>query len=141
MQTRNDVTTATSFNALTGAATQVEQEAGSSTTTAVTPGRQQYHPSACKAWAQIIYSGGVPTSTIKYNVTSLTDSATGDGIANLTVAFSSANFGTLGSNNTTAAAAGVYTKSTGASTLRWVTNNLLSAATDYDITIAAFGDQ
>lgn len=74
---------------LTGAATQAEQETGSSTTTIVTPGRQQYHPSAAKCWVRAGISGDIYVS---YNVTSVTD--TGTGIATVTIAtdFSGAYF-------------------------------------------------
>jgi len=56
------------------AASQAEQETGSSTTVMVTPGRQQYHPSAAKAWLRCDASGGIIGS---YNITSITDTGTG----------------------------------------------------------------
>ena len=71
------------------AATQAEQETGTSTTTYVSPGRQQYHPSAAKAWAKCDVSGGV---TAAYNLSSVTDVAIGRCAMNLTTAFSSANY-------------------------------------------------
>src|SRR3990167_6051231 len=46
------------------AATQANQEAGSSLVTIVTPGRQQFHPSAAKAWVQYDSTG---TLTSSYN--------------------------------------------------------------------------
>ena len=69
-------------------ATQAEMEAGTSTTVVVTPGRQQYHPSACKAWLRC---GVAADLTANYNITSLTD--TGTGIVGITIAtdFSAAN--------------------------------------------------
>jgi len=70
-------------------ATQANQETGTSTTTVVSPGRQQYHPSAAKAWAKCDVSGGV---TAAYNLSSVTDVATGRCAMNLTTAFSSANY-------------------------------------------------
>jgi hypothetical protein len=59
---------------LTGAATQAEQETGSSNTTSVTPGRQHFHPSASKCW---VYAGIQGTALASYNVTSVTDTGTG----------------------------------------------------------------
>lgn len=60
------------------AASQAEQEAASVTNKFVTPGRQQYHPSAAKMWARIDMSLGTPSIAISYNVSSITDWGTGD---------------------------------------------------------------
>lgn len=76
------------------AATQAEQETGSSTTVYVSPGRQQYHASAAKAWVNFNGSG-TPAINASYNVTSLTDGTT-TWTVNLTTAFSSANYGVAG---------------------------------------------
>jgi cytoskeletal protein CcmA (bactofilin family) len=73
------------------AASQAQQETGSVTTVYVTPGRQQYHPSAAKAWLLMTVAGGTPTVLGSYNVSSLTDNGTGDFTANFTSAFSAAN--------------------------------------------------
>lgn len=74
------------------AATQAQQEAGSVTTAFVTPGRQQYHNSAAKAWAVETQSGGTYSNPASYNITSISKNSTG----NLTIAiatdFSSANW-------------------------------------------------
>lgn len=72
------------------AAVQADQETGTSTTVAVVPGVQKFHPSACKAWA----TWGV-TSTIdaSFNVSSITDNGAGDWTVNFTTVFSSANYG------------------------------------------------
>jgi hypothetical protein len=61
----------------TVAASQTEQEAASSTTVFVSPGRQHFNPSAAKSWGYITYSGGTPTLQVNYNITSITDTATG----------------------------------------------------------------
>lgn len=70
-------------------ATQANQEAGSSTTTFVSPGRQQYHPSAAKAWVQFQPNGTIERS---YNITSITDNGTGNFTANFTTNFSDAKY-------------------------------------------------
>jgi hypothetical protein len=72
------------------AATQTEQEAASSTSVGVTPGRQQYHPSAAKAWVE--WNAETPAVRASYNVTSLTDNGAGDTTVNFTTAFSSGDY-------------------------------------------------
>lgn len=86
-------------------ATQANQETSTSLTTFVTPGRQQFHPSAIKFWAKGDFAGNISSS---YNMTSITD--VGTGLVTLTIAtdFSSASWccllswerisGTLGSS-------------------------------------------
>lgn len=86
------------------AATQAEQETGSSTTVYVSPGRQQYHASAVKAWVRFNDAGTIAAS---YNVSSVTDNGTGDFTVNFTTAFSSANYAIAGFVCLNIAAAGV----------------------------------
>ena len=73
-------------------ATQAEQETGSSTSVAVSPGRQQYHDSAAKAWVAFSATGGTVSTLDSYNVTSITDGGAGIYTINFTTAFSSANY-------------------------------------------------
>jgi hypothetical protein len=73
------------------AATQAEQEAASSTTVFTSPGRQHYHPSAAKAWVNFNGTGTVAIR-VSYNVSSITDNATGEYIVNFATAFSSASY-------------------------------------------------
>jgi hypothetical protein len=70
------------------AATQTTQEAASSNAVAVTPGTQQFHPSANKVEACVTYSAGTPSIAFDYNVATLTDTATGDCRLNFDVTFS-----------------------------------------------------
>lgn len=75
------------------AASQAELETGSSTTVFTSPGRQQYHASACKVW--ILFNGtGTVSITNSYNVTSITDHATGDYTITFTNALNTSNFAT-----------------------------------------------
>lgn len=67
------------------AATQAQQESGASTSIYVSPGRQQFHPSAAKAWAQADFAGA---SIASYNLTSITDTGGGDIMFNWNVDFS-----------------------------------------------------
>jgi hypothetical protein len=71
-------------------AVQSDQETASSNTVHVTPGVQQFHPSAAKAWVRWDVAG---TRDANYNVSSITDSGTGDWTVNFGTAFSSANYG------------------------------------------------
>ena len=74
-------------------ATQANQETATSTTTFVSPARQQYHPSAAKVWLKCDISGTIQSS---YNTTSVTD--VGTGLVNVTIDtdFSNANYAILG---------------------------------------------
>jgi hypothetical protein len=73
-------------------ATQANQETATSTTTIVTPGRQQFHPSAAKAWVMFEPSAAINAS---YNVSSITDLGTGTWRVVFTNAQSSASFSTV----------------------------------------------
>lgn len=77
------------------AAAQSDQETATSTTTVVTPGRQQFHPSASKAWVKFT-SVTTTAINVSYNVTSLTDNGTGDTTINFTTPFSSADYAVAG---------------------------------------------
>ena len=81
----------------TAIATQAQQETATATNVLVTPGRQQFHPSAAKAWGQVTVSGGAPTLNLNYNITSLTDNGVGDFTFNFTTVFSTANYAVAGS--------------------------------------------
>lgn len=77
--------------AMGGAASQAEEEAASSTTVFTSPGRQQYHPSAAKAW--VCFNGtGTLAIMASYNVSSVTDNGTGDYTVNFITAMSDANY-------------------------------------------------
>lgn len=73
------------------AATQANQETATSTAVYVSPGRQQYHPSAAKFWADISQSGATATLSASYNVTSITDGGLQVTIT-IAIDFSSANW-------------------------------------------------
>lgn len=72
-------------------ATKADQEAATSTILAVNPAVQQFHPSACKFWAQVT-GAGTPVLTTNYNVTSITDTAAGRMTITIATDFSSANW-------------------------------------------------
>lgn len=120
-------------------ATQANQESASATNLIVTPGRQQFHPSAIKGWIKCDYSGATQAS---YNVTSITDVGVGLLTVTWDVDFSSVNYcvwGNAGSGNqnfvnmNTQAAGSI-----GAITWRSDTATVVDAVNWY---IAAAGDQ
>lgn len=80
------------------AASQAQQETGTSNAVAVTPGTQHFHPSSAKAYAFVTLSGGTPTVTTGYNIASITDNGTGDWTINFTTAFSTADFICVGTS-------------------------------------------
>lgn len=82
------ITTTGACTVTTTAATQADQETSTSTTTAVTPGRQQFHPSAAKAWAR--FTGSTGALIASYNLSSVTRNSTGNYNFNFTTSFSSA---------------------------------------------------
>ena len=83
------------------AATQSDQETATSTTTGVTPGRQQFHPSAAKAWVKFAGSGsnGAQTVNASYNVSGVSRTGTGAYTVSFTTSFSSADYAAIPSGN------------------------------------------
>lgn len=70
-------------------ALQSDMETATSLLLAVTPGRQQFHPSAAKMWAR---AAGAGTLTESFNMTSVTDTGTGDLDGTINVDFSTATW-------------------------------------------------
>jgi hypothetical protein len=133
------------------AAVKSDQETATSTTLPVVPGVQQYHPSACKAWANI--SGSSTTPNGSYNVATVSNAA-----GETAVAFTTAMSGNLTyaiavscerANSTTSVtnAKKVNIKSatqvtTGFTIQCWdstATNNVIEDPTNFHC--ACFGDQ
>lgn len=73
-------------------ATQAQMEAASSAVVYPTPSTQHFHPGHPKCWAYVSVSGGTPTLTSSYNITSITDNATGDLTITIATDFSSASW-------------------------------------------------
>jgi hypothetical protein len=145
----NQLTAATIAGSVVAA--QAGMETGTSTTTVVTPGRQQYHPSAAKAWASVTTSGGTPTLAASHNVSSITDGGVGIITINLTTAFSSATYGSVASHDghtagSNVAIASVTNKGTTSFQVRTFTGavsgaNVPTSASDENFSVAAYGDQ
>lgn len=125
-------------------ATQSEMEAGSDTGRAVVPGRQQYHPSACKAWVHFTGTGTV-TITASYNTTSITDDGTGTYSWNIATDFSSANWCCVGAhqdNSSALISMVIGNGSQAVGSIQVITVNSAVAVTDCPkIHLAGFGDQ
>ena len=72
-------------------ATQAQMETGTSTTTYVSPGRQQFHESAVKFWCELDTSAATATLENEYNISSITDNGA-DVDVNFDVDFSATNY-------------------------------------------------
>ncbi len=125
------------------AAAQADQETGTSTTTYVSPGRQQYHASAVKGWVKVDMSASIVGS---YNVSSITDNASGKFTANWTTSFSSTNYAVTAALhvNSDAAERHVMIKSLATGSTQVITTSQAETLTENSIdyfSIAAFGDQ
>jgi hypothetical protein len=79
------------------AASQAEQEAGSSTSVYVTPGRQHFHDSAAKAWVH--WDGSSGSTLDDYGTSGVSRTATGTYTVTWDTAFSSANYACVVSCN------------------------------------------
>lgn len=131
------------------AATQAQEEAGTDITVGTTPGRQQYHPSAAKAWVNFNGTGTVAIRS-DYNVDTITDHGTGDYTINWDVDFADANYCAVGTCRQSAAGSNASATCENAdnavhsvSALRIYTFTTTNSATVDTPVIcwAAFGDQ
>jgi hypothetical protein len=127
------------------AASQSDMETATSTTTAVTPGRTQYHPGVAKVWAYITVSGGTPSLDASHNVTSITDTSAGNVTVTIATDFSSANYAAIASAVTASGDARDAHVKTGQAAGTFVVRTFnTSTGTDTDninIAVVAFGDQ
>jgi hypothetical protein len=126
------------------AASQAEQETGSSTSVYVSPGRQQYHQSAAKAWGLITHSAGTPSLTTGYNVASISDGGGGITNINLTTAFSSVNYivvVTIIFAGSAVSSRSAYYTVTDVDTFQVVTEQADGTNTDHSFSFVCYGDQ
>lgn len=129
-------------------ATQSVMEAGTSTTQAVTPGRQHFHPSASKAWIKFNgTSTSIGTGDASQNMSAVTDNGAGDWTMNFTVPFSSGNYAVSGftrSNGSNVANRSMGLKAgTTPSTAAFNVETSLNSTTDSDtdwVSLTFFGD-
>ena len=118
-------------------ATQADQETGTSTTTLVSPGRQQYHQSAAKAWAKISAADSVLAS---YNVTGAADGGTGISTMTIATDMSSADYAAIACSQGTGTWCTVANPAGGTVELRALSATTVAAdPTNYHV--ALYGDQ
>lgn len=124
-------------------AAQSDQETGTSTTLAVTPGRQQYHASASKVWCNLNGQGTIAIIA-SYNTTSITDLGTGSYRITFDTDFSSANWGYAGGVETEGTQnVGVYStaRASGSQDILVYRRDTGAAIDVPSVCIAYFGDQ
>ena len=123
------------------AAVQADQETATSTTTFVSPGVQQFHPSAAKGWIKTDQAGTINAS---YNVTSIADTGTGILTINWATDFSTANYTICFGVQATSAVVAVVSETTAptAGTTVVLVFNTSSVAVDPSkYYVAVYGDQ
>lgn len=123
-----------------------DQTTATSTTLAVTPARQQNHPSAIKAWAKFSDNGTSVSVLASFNVSSITRNGTGDYTVNFTTAFANTNYVgvAMGSNDGVADASIVRRPNTAQTTtaMRFLFTNTGGSASNANPGFVMFvGDQ
>lgn len=140
----------TTLNASGGgltAASQAQMEAATDNTVGATPAVAQFHPSACKFWGYVTYNGaGVPTLQVSYNLTSVTDTATGRLGVTIATDFSTANWAPWVGSTTSAATkaiASVVSLAAGTCEVNWYGSGggLIDPANGEGAGFGGFGDQ
>jgi hypothetical protein len=136
--------TAAQVSAIIGASAS-DQETATSTSVVVTPGVQHRHPSAAKCWAFVTVSGGTPTLQTSFNITSITDTATGRLTITIATDFSSANWAGFMTKDESGGPAGSFEQLLTAKAAGSVELNLQTTAVGYDDptgwNFMGFGDQ
>ncbi len=121
-------------------ASQATMEAGSNIAVPVAPGRQHFHPSAAKAWANINFPAGVPTIDAGYNVSSVADGGVGICQINYTNFFSSALYAPLVSNYLSATGLAHVASFTSGNVTVHSRNTGGTLQDPFGVMLAAFGD-
>lgn len=125
------------------AAIQTEMEAASDNTKMVTPANANWHPGVAKAWIKCNYAGAVQAS---HNITSITDSGTGQVTITIGTDFSSADYAVVCTNlNWDARLSHVRTQNAGSLLILTSTFNYTNPPpADADATnlfVVCYGDQ
>lgn len=126
------------------AATQAIMEAATSTANYVPPLRQHFHPSAVKCWGYVTFSGGAsPTLASNYGIGSITDTATGRTTITFATAFSTTNYASWATVESSSGNGRAVQIETGKTAAAMVVNtfNLSSTNLDLDFSCGAAGDQ
>lgn len=123
------------------AATQTQMFVGTANTVFATPLVSQYHPGVAKAWVIIVAAGTILAPSGSYNLSSLTDTGTGDYTANFSTAFASSSF--VRASSADAPANGdrqIHVRRTSASSSQVIATDGATAV-DTDCSVAWFGSQ
>lgn len=129
------------LDGLTEVASQSTQETGTSETAIVVTGRQHYHPSASKGWVDISVSGGNPSNSRSYNVSSITDNGLGSYTVNWSTNFSNANYAVVATpERTNANAHSATTTDKASGSVRIVLTDAADGTLDTSVSVVAFGD-
>lgn len=124
------------------AATQAQQETGTSTAVYVSPGRQQFHQSAAKAFAVVTQGGGVyALQSSSYNIASISKTGTGVVEVNFTTAFSSVNYAPVASCTSSSITTASPNITSASKVTVYLTRTSTEASIDGSFTLIAYGDQ
>ncbi len=127
------------FDDIPVVATQAQQETGSNTALVVTPGRQQFHASACKGWATADYAA---TASSSYNLSAITDTGPGAQAYVWDVDFSSSAYTCIASCDNNGTVLSVSAAPSNSTNVSVQTRNAAGTLTDGNKTCCAvFGDQ
>lgn len=138
--------TGTTLNTTLAASLQADMETATALTNYVTPGRQQYHPSAAKVWCNFTGTG-VVTINEDWNVDSITDNGTGDYTIDFSTDFAGDTYCWVASGDISTAVHNhigglINQRAKAAGSLRLATIASSGAASDYEVVnVVAFGDQ
>ena len=134
-------TTNLSASAIAGlvVATQAQMEAASSVKEVVTPGRQQYHPGAAKAWASWNGAATSVTAGSSYNVTQIVRAAAGIYTITYTTPFSGNQYAVV--SNASVGYISNFRSASAASVTILSFDNAGSTGDSTYICFEAFGDQ
>lgn len=123
------------------AATQAEQETGSSSSVYVTPAVQENHSSAAKGWVNFNGTGTLAIGT-SYNVTGVADNGTGDYTITWATDFSSADYTVVMSCGVNTEVRSAIPISLAAGTTQFFTQNSSHVSADASIvSVVGYGDQ
>lgn len=123
------------------AATQSDQETATSTTTAVTPAVQKYHPAAAKVWLFATQAAGSYTNQASYNVASVNKGGTGQLTIGLTTAFSSALYACVASGSEVSSTIVTSLPSNASTVTVDIRTSTSGANVDRGFSLTCYGDQ
>lgn len=136
--TGNEAAASDSVAGVMEMATQAEIETGTDVGRAVSPGRQQFHPSAAKGWCAMNGQGTVAIR-VSYNVSGIVDNGTGDYTITWDTDFSSANYAPAIAASLLIRIHNSTLPTAGAIRVQTYNNSIASSDAEY-VSVVAFGD-